>query len=67
MITGCLVAQSVKCLTLDFSSDQDLMVCEFEPCVWLCLGFSLSLCLSLSPNLSAPPLLVLTSSLFQNK
>ena len=25
------VAQSVKCLTLDFYSDYDLIVCEFKP------------------------------------
>ena len=28
---GALVAQSVECLTLDFGSGHDLMVCEIEP------------------------------------
>ena len=31
------VAQSVKCLTLDFGSGHDLTVCEFEPCIGLCV------------------------------
>ena len=48
------VAQSVKCLTLDFGSGHDLTVCGIEPHVRLhtqhepCLRFSLS-------SLSAPP------------
>ena len=28
---GTWVAQSVKCPTLDFDSDHDLTICEFEP------------------------------------
>ena len=30
------MAQSVKCLTLDFDSGHDLMVCEIEPQVGFC-------------------------------
>ena len=30
------VAQLVKCPTLDFGSDHDLTVCEFEPRIGLC-------------------------------
>ena len=47
------MAQLVKRLTLDFSSDHDLEVCDFEPHVGLCAGSvelawdSLSLLLSL--------------------
>ena len=43
---GAWVAQLVKCLTLDFGSGHDLMVCEIEPRIRLhigheaCLGFS---------------------------
>ena len=59
------MAQSVKPLTLDFSSGHDLMVLEYEPHVGLCLGFFLSLSLSLS--LSASILLALSLSLSQNK
>ena len=53
------VAQSVKPLTLDFSSGHDLTDCEFEPCkglradsvdpAWDSLSPSLSLFLSLPP------------------
>ena len=32
-----LVAQSVKHPTLDFGSDHDLMVCELEPHIGLCI------------------------------
>ena len=32
------MARSVKCLTLDFSSDHDLRVYEFEPQVGAALG-----------------------------
>ena len=35
---GAWAAQSVKHLTLDFSSGCDLTVCEFEPLVELCAG-----------------------------
>ena len=50
---GIWVAQSVKRLTLDFSSGHGLSVCEFEPRVSLCAD-------SVEPAwdpLSAPPLL----------
>ena len=51
---GGSVAQLVKCLTLDFGSGHDLMVCEIEPSVGLCAdsaepawdSLSLSFCLS---------------------
>ena len=36
-VRGALVAQSVKSLTLGFSSGHDLTVCEFEPLVGLCV------------------------------
>ena len=52
---GAWVAQSVKHLTLGFSSGHDLMDCEFEPHIGLCADsrepawdFSLSLPSSLS-------------------
>ena len=32
------MAQSVKCLTLHFSSGHDLKVCGFEPCIGLRAG-----------------------------
>ena len=51
-------AQLVKCLTLDFGSGHDLIVCEFGLHA-ACLGFSLFL----SPSLSAPALLMLSLSL----
>ena len=35
-LRGFWVAQSVKCLTLDFGSGHDLMVCEIETHVGLC-------------------------------
>ena len=63
------MAQLVKCLTLGFSSGQDLTVCEMETCIGLhtdgaeSAGDSLSLPLSLS----APPLLVFSLSLKINK
>ena len=51
---GAWVVQSIKCPTLDFGSDHDLMICDIDSHVGLCtecgahLGFSLSLSLSLS-------------------
>ena len=56
MDRGTWVAQSVKCPTLDFSSDHDLMVCEFKPHVRLCTGSTEPAWDSLSPSLFAPPL-----------
>ena len=35
-VRGAWVAQSVKCLTLDFGSGRDLAVREFEPHVGIC-------------------------------
>ena len=46
------MAQSVECLTLDFGSGHDLIVCEFESCAdsvepaWDSHSPSLSLCSS---------------------
>ena len=58
LLGGAWVAHSVKRLTLGFSSGQDLRVYGIELPVKLCavcLGFSLSLSLPLSPCPSAPP------------
>ena len=62
---GAWVAQSVNHLTLDFGSGHDLTVCGFQPHVRLYAdssepGASSD---SVSPSLSAPPLLVLAHSL----
>ena len=51
------MAQLVKCLTLDFSSGHDLMVCEFKPHIGLCADSVAPAWDSLSPSLSAPPML----------
>ena len=52
---GTWVAQSVKHLILDFSSDHDLTVCEFKPHTGLCADSVQpawdSLCLSAPPPL----------------
>ena len=40
---GTWVAQLVKHQTLDYSSDQDLRICEIEPCVGSLLGLPLTL------------------------
>ena len=64
---GTWVAQSVKRLTLDFSSRHDLTVPEFEPCIRLCADSMEPAWDSLSPSFSAPLLLVLFLSLSQNK
>ena len=60
---GAWVAQLVKPPILDFGSGHDLRVREFEPpqqaCAY-CMGPAWD---SLSPSLSAPPLLVLSLSL----
>ena len=52
------MAQSVKHLTLDFGSGQDLEVHGFEPHVRLCAESMKPGWDSLSLSLSAPPLLV---------
>ena len=49
------MAQSVKCLTLDFSSSHDLMVCEFKPHVGLYADSAEAAGDSVSPSLSDPP------------
>ena len=53
---GTWVAQSVKCLTLDFNSDHDLAVRELEPHIRLCADSTESawdsLSLSVSPSVS---------------
>ena len=46
------MAQSVKCLSLDFGSGHDLMVCEFEPRVGLCADSVESAWDSASPHCS---------------
>ena len=58
---GTWVAQSVKCLTLDFSSTHGLTVRGLEPCIRLCAdgmeGAWDSLCASLSlPFFCSPSL-----------
>ena len=53
---GAWVAQSVKHLTLDFSSGHDLMVHEIEPHCGLCADSVEPAWDSLSPSLSAPPM-----------
>ena len=62
-IKGTWVAQSVEHPTLDFSSGHDLTVREFNPCVGLCTDSAEPSWDSLSPSLSAPPLLVHSLSL----
>ena len=58
------MAQSVRHLTLDFSSGHDLTVCEFTPLIGLLLtARSLLGILSLPLSLSAPPPLVISFSL----
>ena len=63
MLWGAWVAQSVECLTLDFSSGHDLMVGEFKAHIRLCTDSAEPAWDSLSPSLSAPPLLALSLSL----
>ena len=60
---GTWVAQSVRPLTLDFSSGHDLMNGEIEPCVGLCADSAEPAWDSLSPSLSVPPLLMCSLSL----
>ena len=52
---GAWVAQSVKCLTLDFSSDHDLTGHEIELLIGLCTDSLKPAWDSISPSLSAPP------------
>ena len=54
---GVWVAQSVKHLTLDFSSGCDLTVCGVKPHIGLHAGHRACFLLSLCPSPSAPPLL----------
>ena len=56
-------AQSVEHPALDFSSGHELTVREIEPRVGLCVDSSEPAGDSLSPSLSAPPLLMCTCSL----
>ena len=59
------MAQSLKCLTLDFASGHDLVVREFKPHIGLHSDSVEPALDPLSPSLSAPLLLAL--SLPQNK
>ena len=54
---GAWVAQLVEHPTIDFSSGHDLTVCGIEPHVGLCTDSMEPTWDSLSPSLSAPPLL----------
>ena len=67
MFKGAWVAQSVKCPTLDFSSGHNLMVHEFEPHVGFHADGVEPAWDSVSPSLSAPPLLALNLFLKINK
>ena len=60
---GAWVAQLVKPLTLGFGLGHSLTVCEFEPHVRLHADSAEPAWDSLSPSLSAPPLLTLSVSL----
>ena len=64
---GTWVAHLVEHPTLDFSSGHDLTVCEIETCVRLHDDSTGPAWGSLSPSLSAPPLLVCALSLKINK
>ena len=57
------MAQSVKRLILDFSSDHDLTVHEIEPHVGLCAEGAEPAWDSLSPSLAASPPLVLSQKI----
>ena len=61
---GAWVAQSVMHLTLGFGSGHDLIVCGINPCVRVHADSAEPAWDSLSPSLSAPPLLMLALSLF---
>ena len=56
------VAQSVKGLTLGFSSGHNLTVCEFKPCIRFCAGRAEPVQDSLCPS----PILSLTLSEYIN-
>ena len=56
------MAQLVKCPTLGLGSGHDLMVCEFKPHIGLCGDSAEPAWDSLSPSLSALPLLILSVS-----
>ena len=64
---GAWVVQSVKPLTLDFGSSYDLTAYRFKPHVSLCADSVEPVWDSLSPSLSACPLLTLAVSLKMNK
>ena len=53
------MAQSFECLALDSGLGHNLMVCGIEPHVRLCIDSMEPAWDSLSPCLSAPPLLML--------
>ena len=61
------MAQLVKHPALDFGSGHDLMVCGIEPCVTPCAESTEPAWDSISPSFSAPPLLMLSPSVSQNK
>ena len=60
---GAWVTQSVERLTLDFGSGHDLIVREIEPHIRFHADGAEPAWDSLSPSLSAPPLLALSVSL----
>ena len=60
---GSWVGESVKHLTLNFGLGHDLMVCEFEPHIRVCVGSSEPLGFFLPLSLCPLPLLVLSLSL----
>ena len=61
------MAQSVKRLTVDFSSDHNFAVHEFKPHVRFHVGSIEPAWYSLSHSVSAPPLFMLSLSLNINK
>ena len=56
------MAQSVECPYLDFGSGRDLMLREFELCVRFYTDSGEAAWDSLSPSLSAPPLVSLSKN-----
>ena len=67
MSWGTWVAQSVKHLADDFGSGHDVIICGNEARIGLCADGVDPAWESLSPSPSAPPLLMLCLSCFQNK